>query len=60
MAVVVKDMHKISSTKQIIGYCSCGREVKYSWLHPDRVCPLCGAKLVWDFGKEGENNVKDI
>ena len=34
--------------------------VKYSWLHPDRVCPLCSTKLAWDFRKEGEKNGKDI
>lgn len=61
MVVVVKDMHKMLSTGNIYGYCSCGREVKYSRNYMDKECPLCGAELTWEcFEEEGEDNVKDI
>lgn len=34
--VVVRDIHRMKRNKEIIGYCVCGREVKYTPTHIDR------------------------
>lgn len=52
MSVVVRDIHGMKHNKEIIGYCICGREVKYTPTHIDRECPLCGAELTWNITEE--------
>lgn len=52
MSVVVRDIHGMKHNKEIIGYCVCGREVKYTPTHIDRECPLCGAELTWNITEE--------
>lgn len=37
-----------ASDGSIYGYCSCGRELKFSEEYTDKKCPLCGAKIIWD------------
>lgn len=45
--VVVSGLWKDRTGSATYGYCSCGREVKYSKEYIDEKCPMCGAKLEW-------------
>ena len=47
--VTVSGLWKDRLSSATYGYCSCGREVRYSGKIFDTKCPLCGAKLEWKF-----------
>ena len=47
MEIIARNLMLDRRTGIVYGYCNCGREIKHSNDHTDKICPLCGAKIKW-------------
>lgn len=49
---IVRGLWKSYLGTCVFGYCTCGREVRYSDEYKDEKCPMCKSKLEWKMDKK--------